>query len=117
MEADRIELQQVILNLVVNAVQAMRDTPVGERVVTVDVAGGERGVTVEIQDRGSGIDPEHIGRLFDAFFTTKPGGMGMGLQICRATIESFGGTLEVRNNETAGATFSFTLPAHEGDAR
>ncbi len=113
-EADRIELQQVILNLVVNAVQAMCDTPVGERVVTIDVAGGERGVTVEIEDRGSGIDPEHINRLFDAFFTTKPGGMGIGLQICRATIESFGGTLDVRNNETAGATFSFTLPAHDG---
>ena len=115
-EADRIELQQVVVNLVVNAVQAMRDTPPAERVVTVDVTGDDKGLTVEIEDRGSGIDPEHIGRLFDAFFTTKPGGMGMGLQICRATIESFGGTLVVRNNETAGATFSFTLPAHGGDA-
>ncbi len=114
-EADRIELQQVIVNLVVNAVQAMRDTPAGERVVRVDVSGGDKRLTVDIEDRGSGIAPEHIGCLFDAFFTTKPGGMGMGLQICRATIESFGGTLVVRNNETAGATFSFTLPAYDGD--
>ena len=115
-EADRIELQQVVINLVVNAVQAMRDTPPGEKVVTVDVAGGDRGLRVEIRDRGSGIDPAHLDRLFDAFFTTRPGGMGMGLQICRATIESFGGTLVVRNNETAGATFSFTLPAHGDEA-
>ncbi|ORE94229.1 Nodulation protein V [Stappia sp. 22II-S9-Z10] len=116
-EADRIELQQVIINLVMNAVQAMRDTPPAEREVIVDVSRVETEVAVAITDRGSGIDPAHIDRLFEAFYTTKPGGMGMGLQICRATIESFGGTLDVRNNEAKGATFAFTLPLLNGDER
>lgn len=115
-EADRIELQQVVVNLVVNAVHAMRDTPASARLVTLHVAPAPAGIAVEISDRGTGIDPENVGRLFDPFFTTKPGGMGMGLQICRATIESFGGKLEARNNiDVKGATFNFTLPAHAGD--
>ena len=88
--------------------------PEGVRRLAVAVASDENGVTVTIADNGPGIEPANIARLFEPFFTTKPQGMGMGLQICRATIEVFGGTMSVHNNdEGGGATFAFTLPAHE----
>ncbi|RAI03258.1 hypothetical protein DLJ53_01680 [Acuticoccus sediminis] len=115
-EADRIELQQVMVNLVVNAVQAMRQSPAGQRILDITVdADGEDKVRVRVSDTGTGIDQEHIDRLFEPFFTTKPEGMGMGLQICRATIQSFGGDMSARNNEGKGATFEFVLPAAGGE--
>ena len=76
--------------------------------------GGANGVLVAVRDSGPGIDPEHIERVFDAFYTTKPSGVGMGLSICRSIIEAHGGRLWADANEPGGAAFQFTLPGAEG---
>jgi PAS domain S-box-containing protein len=110
--ADRIQLQQVIINLVMNGMEAM--TPVTDRPRELKILSRCEAdqVLVAVADSGVGIDPEHADRLFDTFFTTKPSGMGMGLSICRSIIEAHGGKLWASRNVGAGATFQFALPAY-----
>ena len=114
---DRVQLQQVILNLLVNGIQAMavvRDRP---RELLIRTQADNTGqVLVEIGDSGIGIDPEHAGQLFNAFFTTKADGMGMGLSICRSIIEAHGGRIWASPNAGPGTILQFTLPAHRADS-
>ena len=108
--ADRIQLQQVILNLVVNAVEAMSEISVGPRELVIRTdADASGGVVVAVRDSGPGLGRENLDRLFTPFYTTKPQGMGMGLAICRSIVEAHGGRLWAAN-EDRGATFQFTLP-------
>jgi PAS domain S-box-containing protein len=107
---DRIQLQQVIINLVMNGMEAMASVTDRPRELKI-LSRRETGmVLVAVEDSGVGIDPEHADRLFNAFFTTKPSGMGMGLSICRSIIEAHGGKLCAARNAGPGATFQFTLP-------
>lgn len=109
--ADRIQLQQVVVNLAVNAVQAMAQTPVSQRSVTLRTSFHDGRVHVAVEDSGPGIDAAHQQHLFESFFTTKSNGMGMGLPICRSILETYGGAISASNVESGGAVFSFTLPA------
>ncbi len=112
---DPIQFQQVLLNLVLNAFDAMRDTPVSNRKVTIATEwNGDGAVRASVRDYGAGI-PEHTrDRIFDPFFTTKTEGLGMGLAIVRSIIESHGGTMAVDNPDDGGARFYFTLPVKMG---
>jgi C4-dicarboxylate-specific signal transduction histidine kinase len=108
---DRIELQQVILNLVINGIQAIDNVSDGPRELLIETRQDEQGdVVAAVQDSGTGIKPESANRIFDPFFTTKPEGMGMGLSICRSIIESHGGRLWAANHTGRGAIFQFSLP-------
>jgi PAS domain S-box-containing protein len=108
---DRIQLQQVILNLILNAVQAMSESDLALRELQISTqADRSGGVLVSFRDSGPGIPPESLERLFDPFYTTKPGGMGMGLSICRSIIEGHGGQIWVTSSGQQGAAFNFTLP-------
>jgi C4-dicarboxylate-specific signal transduction histidine kinase len=112
---DRVQLQQVLLNLILNAVEAMSGVGEGARELRIGTwpeASG--GVLVTVQDSGPGLDPGSVDRLFDAFYTTKPGGMGMGLSISRSIIEAHGGRLWPVAHRDYGATFHFTLPTEGG---
>jgi len=113
---DRIQLQQVILNLLINAVQAVSELPEGPRKVDLtseEVATNseQTEVLITVRDSGPGLDPQHLDRLFDAFYTTKSHGLGIGLAISRSIIEAHGGRLWARANAPRGAVFQFTLPA------
>jgi PAS domain S-box-containing protein len=109
---DRVQLQQVIINLVMNAIEAMQSVTDRLRELVIRSSQDEtRGVIVSVTDCGPGISAENAERLFTAFFTTKPGGMGMGLSICRSIIEAHGGRMSARDNLPHGATFQLTLPA------
>ena len=109
--SDRVQLQQVILNLIANAIEAMRDVGEGPRELVVSTAKTESGdLLVAVRDTGPGLDPAKLERPFEAFYTTKPGGLGMGLSICRSIIEAHGGRLWASANEPRGAVFRFTLP-------
>jgi two-component system sensor kinase FixL len=110
--ADRVQIQQVLTNLMRNAIEAMRDSDRRELVVRAR-PDGEKAMHVEVQDTGPGIAPEIADRLFQPFITTKAGGMGIGLSISRRIIQSHGSDLQYRRNETGGATFSFSLPIVE----
>lgn len=116
---DRVELQQVLLNLLVNGMDAMQATPPDERVLHVavraDAHHGRPAATLRLTDRGAGLGGVQVSRLFDAFYTTKPNGMGMGLAISRSIVEAHGGRLSAEPNPERGATFAFTLPAAEPD--
>jgi PAS domain S-box-containing protein len=108
---DRTQLQQVILNLILNAVQAMAESGLPLRELQIGIEPNRSdGVLVSIRDSGPGIRPEDLDRLFDPFYTTKPAGMGMGLAICRSIIEGHGGQIWVTSNGQQGAAFNFTLP-------
>jgi C4-dicarboxylate-specific signal transduction histidine kinase len=107
----RVELQQVIVNLLVNAIQAMADTPVGQRTIGIETHVEPGEVTVDIHDRGPGIPPERLATIFAPFVSTKKEGLGMGLSICRRIIENHRGRIEARAREDGGATFRFSLPA------
>ena len=111
-EGDRVQLQQVILNLVLNAIEAMSGVDEGMRelLITTD-KGRTNNVLVAVRDSGPGIDAERRKCVFDAFYTTKTGGLGMGLSICRSIIDAHGGRLWADANEPRGTTFQFTLPA------
>ena len=109
---DRVQLQQVILNLVLNAVEAMSAVEAGPRELLISTEQTEaNGALVAVRDSGPGIDPEHLERVFEAFYTTKSGGVGMGLSICRSIIDAHGGRLWAKANEPRGAIFQFTLPS------
>jgi two-component system, NtrC family, sensor kinase len=109
--ADRIQTQQVLLNLLMNAIDAMRDVNGGPRELLIQTLPHASGyVLVAVRDTGVGLDPHTQRRIFDAFYTTKPGGLGMGLSISRTIVENHGGRLWVEPNEGPGATFRFTLP-------
>jgi C4-dicarboxylate-specific signal transduction histidine kinase len=106
---DRVQLQQVIINLVLNAMEAMASVTNRPRDLTIRAGRDGDRVLVAIADSGTGIDPDRIDRLFGSFYTTKPGGLGMGLSICRSIIEAHGGKLWASPNVGPGATFQFTL--------
>lgn len=110
---DRVQLQQVILNLLMNGLDAMRESSEGERTLVLRTlrADPPASVVVAVEDSGVGIDEADLDHVFHAFYTTKPEGLGMGLAIARSIVEAHGGRLEARNNPERGATFSFTLPA------
>jgi PAS domain S-box-containing protein len=109
---DRVQLQQVIINLVMNGIEAMQSVTDRSRELVIQSSQDEtHSVTVSVTDCGPGISAEDADRLFTAFFTTKSGGMGMGLSICRSIIEAHGGRLSARDTLPHGATFQFTLPA------
>jgi signal transduction histidine kinase len=111
-EGDRVQLQQVILNLIVNAVEAMSSASDGTRELLVSSRKADPGgVLVGVRDSGPGLAPETLEHVFDAFYTTKPGGLGMGLSICRSIIEAHGGRLWASANLPRGASFQFALPA------
>lgn len=111
---DRVQLQQVVLNLIMNGLDAMREAGTGERALVLRTsAGGPASVVVAVEDAGGGIAEADLDTVFRAFYTTKPDGLGMGLAIARSIVEAHGGHLEARNNPGGGATFSFTLPTME----
>jgi len=108
---DRVQLQQVVLNLLLNAVEAMASSETGPRELLISTEQDHTGVLVAVRDSGPGIDPSHLDRVFDAFYTTKSSGTGMGLSICRSIIDAHGGRLWAEANEPRGTIFQFTLPA------
>jgi PAS domain S-box-containing protein len=109
-QADRVQLQQVILNLIINAIEAMSGASEGARELLIRTTEDSDGVLVSLRDSGPGLDPTHLDRLFDAFYTTKSSGLGMGLSICRSIIEAHGGRIWASTNEPRGAVFQFTMP-------
>jgi PAS domain S-box-containing protein len=116
-EGDRVQLQQVVLNLIVNAVQAMATVAEGPRELSITTAQAEpNGVLVAVKDSGPGLAEATLEHLFAPFYTTKPGGLGMGLSICRSIIEAHGGRLWVTANLPRGAIFHFTVPAQPDSA-
>lgn len=110
-QADRVQLQQVMLNLITNALDAMADTQADQRELEVASTLHDGHVEISVKDRGLGVDAEALPKIFDAFYTTKPRGMGMGLAICRSIVEAHGGTLELRARAGGGTAFWFRLPA------
>jgi C4-dicarboxylate-specific signal transduction histidine kinase len=111
---DRVQLQQVVLNLILNAVEAMGSVEARERDLRISTEPNQPGgVLLAVRDSGPGIDPENLERVFEAFYTTKSSGVGMGLSICRSIIDAHGGRLWADVNEPRGAAFRFTLPAAE----
>jgi len=116
-EGDRVQLQQVILNLILNAVEAMGSIQEAPRKLTISSEQTTaNGVVVAVRDTGSGIHPEHVERVFEAFYTTKSSGVGMGLSICRSIIDAHGGRLWAETNEPRGALLRFILPVAEASS-
>jgi signal transduction histidine kinase len=114
---DRVQLQQVVLNLVLNGLHAIQESATGARTIVLRTAReSPAAVRVAVEDSGVGIDEADMDRIFEAFYTTKSAGLGMGLAIARSIVEAHGGRLEAHNNPGGGATFFFTLPAGEGTA-
>jgi len=112
---DRVELQQVAVNLILNAIEAMSGTAQGERELLIRTAQADgEGVLVAMADSGPGLPPASLERLFEPFYTTKPSGLGIGLSICRSIIEGHGGRLWASANVPRGAIFQFTVPAKNG---
>lgn len=107
---DRIQLQQVILNLVVNGIDAMRDRPSQSRVISIRTSRGESFAELSVSDRGSGIPEDKLKEVFEPFYTSKAEGMGMGLSIARTIIEAHGGVISAKNRDHGGATFRINLP-------
>jgi FixJ family two-component response regulator/signal transduction histidine kinase len=112
LQADRVQLQQVLLNLVLNAIDAVAGSEPDSRRVALRARPSETGVRVEVADTGSGMDEATLGRIFQPFFTTKPGGMGLGLSISRSIVAAHGGTLSARSTPGDGTTFRIELPLH-----
>jgi PAS domain S-box-containing protein len=112
---DRVQLQQVLLNLILNAAEAMSSVEEGARDLLISTEQDQVGVRVAVRDTGPGIDSAHLERVFDAFYTTKSSGTGMGLSICRSIIHAHGGKLWAEANEPRGVVFQFTLPGAEAE--
>jgi len=111
-QGDRVQLQQVLVNLILNAVEAMSSVEDGARELSIRTEQGQTGgVLVAVHDSGPGIDSVNLGRIFEPFYTTKTSGIGMGLSICQTIINGHGGRLWMSANEPRGAVFQFTLPA------
>ncbi|HUK07260.1 MAG TPA: ATP-binding protein [Stellaceae bacterium] len=116
-QGDRVQLQQAMLNLILNAIEAMSSDGDGSRKLSISTEQGQSdGVLISVRDSGPGIDPEDIERVFDSFYSTKSIGLGMGLSICRSIVEAHGGRLWAGSNEPRGAAFEFTLPAAPKDS-
>jgi len=113
---DRIQLQQVLLNLILNAAEAMSSVEEGARELLISTEQDQTGALVAVRDSGPGIDAQHLDRVFDTFYTTKSSGTGMGLSICRSIIDAHGGKLWAEANEPRGAVFEFTLPTAQEDS-
>ena len=115
---DRVHLQQVLLNLIVNSMDAMADTPeVGREICLRTMRNGDNTIEVAVEDAGHGIPANTLSRMFESFFTTKKDGMGLGLSIARSIIEAHHGRIWVENNSRSGATFRFTLPFDKDNTR
>jgi C4-dicarboxylate-specific signal transduction histidine kinase len=109
---DRVQLQQVVLNLILNAVEAMTSVEEGERELLISTELNQKsGILVAVRDTGPGVDRENLDQIFKPFYTTKPSGIGMGLSICRSIIDAHGGQLWAEANQSRGSVFRFTLPA------
>jgi signal transduction histidine kinase len=110
-QADRVQLRQVVLNLIINAVEAMSGDGEGSRELLISTGRDSlNGVLVSLQDSGPGLDPATLEHLFHSFYATKSGGMGMGLSICRSIVEQHGGRIWPSPKADPGATIQFTLP-------
>jgi len=115
-QADRVQLQQVILNLMINAVEAMSGVGEGARELLISTGRDSlNGVLVSLRDSGPGLDPASLEHLFNSFYTTKSSGMGIGLSICRSIVEAHGGRIWAGANEPRGAVFQFTLPLERNE--
>jgi signal transduction histidine kinase len=113
-EGDRVQLQQVVMNLILNAIEAMSSIEGGARELLISTEQNQaNGVLVALRDSGPGIEPEHRERIFEPFYTTKSSGMGMGLSICRSIIGAHGGRLWADAIEPSGTVFQFTVPTVE----
>ena len=112
---DRVQLQQVILNLIANAIEAMSTIRDRRRQLAIVSANDGGGVRVEVRDCGPGVEPDGAERIFEPFYTTKADGIGMGLWICRSIIEAHGGRLWVTPNPPRGAAFQFSLPGTKAE--
>jgi signal transduction histidine kinase len=109
---DRVQLQQVILNLIMNAIEAMSEVSEGSRELVISTSEAESGgVLVAVSDSGPGLPPANLAHIFEAFYTTKASGLGLGLSICRSIVDAHGGRFWAEpNRDGPGATFSFSIP-------
>jgi C4-dicarboxylate-specific signal transduction histidine kinase len=110
---DRVQLQQVVLNLIVNACDAMADNPPSERTLAITTADEGSAVRISVSDRGTGIAGESVEAVFEPFVTSKEHGLGLGLAICRSIVNAHGGRMWAVNNPDRGATFHLVLPREE----
>ncbi len=115
--ADGIQIQQVVLNLIRNAIEAVEEADINGSVITVGVTGTANEIAVSVTDNGPGIAPGDAAHIFDPFYSTKGGGLGVGLSICRAIIEAHGGRLWFTRTPGGGCVFQFTLPAMKAGSR
>jgi C4-dicarboxylate-specific signal transduction histidine kinase len=116
-QGDRVQLQQVVVNLIINAIEAMCAASEGARELLINTEKADsRSVLVVVRDSGPGLPPEPLERLFEPFYTTKSSGLGLGLSICRLIVEEHGGRFWASPNPSRGAVFQFTVPAHPGSA-
>jgi len=115
-QGDRVQLQQVVVNLILNAVEAMSSIEAGTRELSIKTEQAQTGAVLSVSDSGPGIDAGNLERVFEPFYTTKSSGVGMGLSICRSIIDAHGGRLWAEANKPRGAVFRFTLPVAEKDS-
>jgi signal transduction histidine kinase len=115
--ADRVQIEQVLVNLVRNAIESMADVPADRRRLAVRTRRTDREVEVAVADTGHGIEAKHLAKLFNPFFTTKPDGMGLGLSISRSIIEAHSGQMSAESEVGVGTTFRFSLPLAREEAK